>query len=155
MRTPDGSNDPALVGNQPPVARIGVNYVETFIEVAPDTRAVAAVVPPARAITSVALRQFELISESPYSLTSEDVIFTVYAERAGIPQDDWAQARAAYFSVGRACLRSSPLPKAYGWGIHADSEARVALVPLGSPEYERLATADDVVHLAAMRSARG
>jgi len=134
---------------------LGVNYVDTFIEVAPDSRAVAAVVPPERATPSVAQRQFEMISAAPYTLTSEDVIFTVHAERAGIPESVRAQARAAYFAVGRACLRSSPLAKTYGWGIHADAEARLALVPLGSAEYERLATADDVVHLRAMRSSRG
>ncbi len=131
----------------------GVEYVDTFLQVAPDTTAVAAVVPPERATPSVARRQFELISAAPYTLTSADVIFMVHAERSGIPVDDQA-AREAYFSVGRACLRSSPLPKTYGWGIHADAQARLALIALGSAEYQRLAAADDVRHLPAMRSSR-
>ncbi len=131
----------------------GVDDVDTFIEVAPDTKAVAALVPPERATPSVARRQFELISAAPHTLTSADVIFTVHAERSGIPVDDRA-AREEYFSVGRACLRSSPLPKTYGWGLHADAHARLALVPLGSEEYRRLAVADDVQHLPAMRSSR-
>ena len=51
-------------------------------------------------------------------------------------------------------LRSSPLGKRYGWGIHHDADGRIALVPLGSDEYRALAADPHVTQLTAMRSAR-
>lgn len=134
---------------------MGVNYTDAFIEVSPDTRATAPLEPPVRSSPSVARRQYELLSAEPYRWTSEDVIFTVHAERAGIPGDDREAARQAYFAVGRACLRTSPLVRTYGWGLHADAEARLALVALGSPEYSRLAADLGLEHLRGMRSSRG
>ena len=137
------------------MADTGVDHTRTFIEVSPDTRAMAAVEPPVKATPSVARRQYELLAAEPYALTSADVIFTVHAERTGIPPEQHEAAREEYFSVGRACLRASPLVKTYGWGLHADEEGRLALVPYGSPEYERLAADAAVDHLRGMRSSKG
>lgn len=55
---------------------------------------------------------------------------------------------------GQPCLRSSPLAKRYGWGFHYDAEGRVALVPVGSPEYEAFVTDDSLTVVKAMRSKR-
>jgi hypothetical protein len=131
------------------------NYAETLIEVAEDCPVTAAVAPPVRdGKKSVANLQYELISQAHYRYTSDDVIFTVHAERAGIPDKDQAAERERFFSNGQPCLRSSPLPKRYGWGIHNDAEGRVALVPVESDEYRRLAADPDTRHLRAMRSKR-
>ena len=67
------------------------NYVDTFIAVAPDSRAVTAEAPPSDPENpSIAARQFALLHEHPYEFTSDDVLFTVHADRAGRP----ASARA-------------------------------------------------------------
>lgn len=130
------------------------NYVETFIEVAEDSPAGHAVEPPARDEPTIAQLHYELISTQPYALTSDDVVFETYARRAGVPDGERDAARTAFFSKGQPCLRSSPLGKRYGWGIHHDAEGRVALYPQESAEYARLAADADVAHTKAMRSKR-
>ena len=135
------------------------NYFDTFITVAEDTAAVSATVPPERATPSVAELTFRTIAENPYAHTSDDVIFGVWAERQGIAEGELDDSRATFFSKGQPCMRSSDLGKRYGWGVHSDAEGRVALVPLGSPEYERLASGvgpagEQVAITRAMRSSR-
>lgn len=139
MRTPDG--------------RHTTNYADTLITVADDTRATAAVAPPGGRGT-VAELQHALLDGHDYELTSDDVIFTVHATRAGLPEAEWVAAREAYFVQGRPCLRTSPLAKSYGWGLHADAIGRVALVPMESPRYAELLADDAVRKVPAMRSSR-
>ena len=78
----------------------------------------------------------------------------MYAERNGIPPEELAGRRAEFFSKGQACLRASPLPKSYGWGIHFDAESRVAIYPRCSAEYDRLRADSSLKQLKAMRSSR-
>lgn len=129
------------------------NYVDTFIEVAEDCPTDHATEPPVAEKPSIAATHYRLIAEQPYARTSDDVIFETYALRNGITVDD-ASAREAFFSKGQPCLRSSPLGKRYGWGLHHDAEGRVALVPRESEQYAALAAATEVAHTRAMRSRR-
>lgn len=132
------------------------NYFNTFIEVAEDCPAAAASVPPERATASVAELTFRMISEAPYRHTSDDVVFTVWADRRGVPEADRDQAREQFFAKGQPCLRASDLGKRYGWGLHCDAGGRVALVPVGSDEYARLAAghAPDGTPVAVVRAMR-
>ena len=131
------------------------NYTGTFIQVADDCPVEAAEQPPVGGeAPTVAALQYALVSEHPYALTSDDVLFEVHATRQSIPVEARPQARAAFFAKDQACLRSSPLGRRYGWGIHHDAESRVALVPLGSAEYQALAADPSVRQLKAMRSRR-
>lgn len=130
------------------------NYANAFIEVAEDTKADAGSVPPEKAEKTIARIQFEMIKGHPYKYTSDDVIFAAFAERNGIKKADWAKSREIFFSKGQACLRSSPLGKTYGWGIHCDEKARVALYPVESKEYARFKADKSLKHLKAMRSSR-
>ena len=129
------------------------NYVTTFIEVAEDCPAGDAVEPPLSEKPTIAALHYRLITEQPYARTSDDVVFETFALRQGIPVDDVA-ARAEYFSKGQPCLRSSPLGKRYGWGIHHDADGMVALVPRASAEYAELAADPTIAHTRAMRSRR-
>jgi hypothetical protein len=131
------------------------NYVGTFIQVAEDSVAVTAEIPPpgAKAPTVAAL-QHELIAAHPYELTSDDVLFEVHARRHDIPAEDRLEARQEFFAKGQACLRSSPLGKRYGWGIHHDAQGRVALAAVESEEYAALASDETLRQLTAMRSKR-
>jgi len=137
-----------------------VDYVNTFITVAPDADAVQASVPPAKENPTVAARTLAMIAEKPYAHTSGDVIFTVWADRREIPEQQRQTARAEFYSKGQACLRSSDLGKRYGWGVHSDAEGRVAVYGVDSPEYAAFASGTSpldgspVVVTAAMRSKR-
>ena len=131
------------------------NYFDTFIAVAPDTAATAATEPPQRPTPSVAELTYRMIAEHPYGFTSDDVIFGVWADRRGIADVERESARAEFFAKGQPCLRSSDLGKRYGWGVHADAEGRVAVVPMDSDEYARLASGEGGVSVTrAMRSSR-
>ncbi|MDQ3987646.1 MAG: DUF6157 family protein [Actinomycetota bacterium] len=113
-----------------------VDYVDTFIAVADDSMATQGAVPPGTSDTpTVPARIFQMVAEHPYRYTSGDVIFTVYADRRGIPRQERAAAREEFYSRSQACLRSSDLGKRYGWGIHADADGRIALVGVETPEY--------------------
>lgn len=131
------------------------NYTATFIQVADDCPAQESERPPTNdKAPSVAALQYELISTNPYELTSDDVLFEVYATRHGVAEVDRPEAREQFFAKAQACLRASPLAKRYGWGIHHDSEGRVALVSVSSPEYEAIVADTSVKQLKAMRSKR-
>jgi hypothetical protein len=130
-------------------------YRNTFIHASADCKATTGVPPKERADKkSIANLEFEMISEHPYKLTQEEVQFAVHLAHKGIPKDQEERARKEYFSVPHACLRASPLAKTYGWGFHFNQEGKVALVALGSPEYEKLAADQNLQQLTGMRSKR-
>ncbi len=138
-----------------------VDYLDTFIAVADDCPVHVGTPPPVNPQNpSVAARTFHMISEHPYELTSGDVIFTVFADRHGIPEEELAEARAAFYSKSQACLRSCDLGKRYGWGIHADAHGRVALFGVDTPQYaqftsgQRRSSSRVVTVTKAMRSSR-
>lgn len=136
-----------------------MNYVNTFIAVAPDTSAKAGTVPPGRSgKKSIAQLEYELISGKPYTLTQEEVQFSVHVQRQGVPAAELKARRtelwSEFFSRSMACMRASPLPKTYGWGLHFDADSKVALVALESPEYKRLLKNSAIRQLSAMRSKR-
>lgn len=63
------------------------NYYDTLIEVAEDCPVEAAEVPPLRGKNKTAARiQCEMISENPYTYTSDDVIFHVHVKKNNISQ---------------------------------------------------------------------
>lgn len=131
------------------------NYFDTFIEVAEDCKALASEVPPLRgAALSIANIQYDLIARHPYQHTSDDVIFHCFATKHDLTQKERKKARELFFSKGQACLRSSPLTKRYGWGIHCNEEGKVALVAMGSKEYQKLRQDPKLKHVKAMRSKR-
>jgi len=135
------------------------NYTSTFIEVAEDCPTDHAQEPPAGTATgsgtvpTIAALHYRMIAEHPFERTSDDVIFSTWAQRRGIDPAD-ADAREEFFAKGQACLRASPLGKRYGWGILSDAEGRVALVPRESEEYARLAADPVLGHTRAMRAKR-
>lgn len=132
------------------------NYYNTFIEIADDCPVKIGEVPPQKGdAKTVASSQFELIAHHPYQYTSDDVLFQVYADKNRIGRSEQAAARAAFFSKGQPCLRSSPLTKRYGWGIHCNAEGKVALYAVDSPEYKQFAKDKSLQHVRAMRSKRG
>jgi hypothetical protein len=132
------------------------NYTSTFIEVAEDCPVSNAEVPPTKGDKpTIASMQYEKLKREPYKFTSDEVLFGIHCERKGLSGVQMEAERKAWFSKGQACLRSSPLAKRYGWGIHHDEKGRVALVPLGSAVYEKFLEDPKVRKYKAMRSKRG
>lgn len=129
------------------------NYINTFIEVADDSPVHKAEVPPQKGeVRTIANLQYERISRKPYGSTSDEILFGIHCERKGISGSEIE--RAAWFSKGQACMRASPLPKRFGWGIHHDGKGRMALVPKGSVAYDNFLKDDQVKKVKAMRSKR-
>lgn len=102
-----------------------------------------------------------MIASQPYEFTSGDVIFTVFADRHGIPEHERTAARAAFYAKSQACLRSSDLGKRYGWGIHADAHGRLALYGVDTAAYaefvsgsRRSGSGAPITLTQAMRSSR-
>lgn len=131
------------------------NYLETFIEVAEDCPLEEAEIPPLKnGEKTVAYYHYELICNHPYTYTSDDVIFITFAQRNHLETTDLEAERAKFFSKGQPCLRSSPLTKRYGWGIHSDKDGKVAIYPLESNTYEAYRNSPTLKHLKGMRSKR-
>jgi len=131
------------------------NYQNTFIAVAEDSPAKQAEIPPQkRDDKTVANLQFDMIVDSPYKYTSDDVLFHVHALRNQINGKDLAEEREKFFSKGQACFRASPLTKRYGWGIHNDADGKMALYAMESDEYKRLSQDASLKHVKAMKSKR-
>jgi len=130
------------------------NESNTFISVAEDCPTEIGSVPPEKRDPTVARMQYEMIAENPYRYTSDEVIFMVHAAKKEIEPADVDAERAAFFSRGQACLRASALGKRYGWGIHHDTDGRVALYPQESEMYQRLRSDPTVKQVKAMKSSR-
>lgn len=131
------------------------NYYDTFIQVAEDCAAECGQAPPMReGEPTVARLQYELLAGHDYVLTSDDVLFAVHAAKHEVPPAEQARARETFFARSQACLRSSPLAKRYGWGIHFDGESRIALYGRETATYDRLASEWTTRQLRAMRSRR-
>jgi Family of unknown function (DUF6157) len=131
------------------------NYQNTFIVVAPDCDAVCGTEPPSREPPSVAELTFRMIRDAPYAHTSDDVVFGVWATRNGVIGKARATARQAFFAKGQPCLRASDLTKKYGWGVHANADARIAVFGVETPEYRAFAKEKSTLSIKiAMRSTR-
>ena len=131
------------------------NYFNTLIEPAEDCPVSTSQIPYHRGDKkSIALYQLEMMQAHPYQFTSDDLIFEIYAIRKMIPEDQWEEERKKFFSKGQPCLRTSPLAKRYGWGIHCDNQGKLAVYPMESPEYKALAEDPDVFKKKAMKSSR-
>jgi len=131
------------------------NFRSAFIEVADDSPVTAATEPPLNPQKKSSARTvYELLREQPYVYTSDDLLFSLYAQKQATSEEDKHALRITFFSKGQPCMRTSDLPKKYGWGIHFDEAAKMALIPLGSAEYEALRNDPNLKHEKAMRSAR-
>ncbi len=130
------------------------NYYNTFIQVAEDCPVTSAEIPPLKANDkTIANLHFEMVIDSPYKYTSDDIIFHAYAMKNGISgKGVLAAARETFFSRGQACLRASPLTKRYGWGVHNNNQGKVAAYAVDSKEYKHFAKNKAIKQLKAMRS---
>lgn len=139
---------------------MSLHYFKTLIAVAEDCPVDHAVEPPGRGdAPTVAQLQHRMLRDHPHVYTQEDVLFDVWLQRqpsevsAGQPRD---RLREAFFAKPQACLRASPLPKQFGWGLLFDDSGRVALCARDSSRYRHIVEGQeaDVRILRAMRNKR-
>lgn len=129
------------------------NYSNTLIMPAADSQATAGSAPPVKnGKATIASMQFALIAQQPFAHTSDDVLFTVYAERNDILPAERPQARLQFFSKGQPCMRTSALAKTYGWGILFDAEGKMKLIDSASDSYQQLLDNPDIHKVQAMKS---
>lgn len=128
------------------------NYFDTFIEVADDSKAESGTKPPTKEKKTVAEIQYRLITKNPYKFTSDDILFQVFAERNDLAQAEYLQAREHFFSKGQPCLRTSPLTKSYGFGLHFDNNGKVAIYGVETSAYERFLADGKIKKKKAVRS---
>lgn len=130
------------------------NYFESFIEVSDDTKANCGTKPPSKAKKTVAEMQYDLIAENPYKYTSDDVLFQVFADRNNFTKAEYKQAKKHFFSKGQPCFRTSSLTKTYGFGIHNDSNGKIALYGMETNEYKKFLADKNIKKIKAMKSNR-
>ncbi|WP_298646443.1 DUF6157 family protein [uncultured Proteiniphilum sp.] len=130
------------------------NYIDTFIEVAEDTKVNQGTIPPVKDKRTVAQIQYELISGNPYRYSSDDILFQVYAERNNIPENEYKQAREQFFSKGQPCFRASPLTKNYGFGLHSNGEGKIALYGMETGAYRQFLADTTIKKVKAMKSGK-
>lgn len=130
------------------------NYENTFIAVAEDCLVKLAAIPPKKGNEKTATSiQFDMIYNNPYSFTSDDVIFQVFADKNSIKgEEQIISERKKFFAKGQPCLRCSPLTKRYGWGVHSNADGKVALYAMESIEYKKMVKEKKLSHVKAMRS---
>lgn len=116
---------------------------DTFIKVAPDSPAMYSVIPVSRGEQkTVPVIQYELLTASPYSFTLNELIFEVFVQHKNISSTNLEQRRDELwneiFRQPQPCMRTSSLPKKYGWGVHYDHAGKIALHALESEMYQHL-----------------
>lgn len=136
-----------------------MNYENTFIAVAADTKATAGTPPKQReGKPTIAEMEYEMIAAAPYAHTQEDVQFAVHVKKCGLTAGELKARRTAlwreFFAQPMACMRTSPLAKTYGWGLHFDPAGKVALVGMETPEYRQLSQDKKIEQTRAMRNGR-
>lgn len=131
------------------------NYIDTFIEIAEDCPVFNGEIPkPKGKSKTVAEMQFELISKNSYKLTSDDIFFQVYADRNDLTKEEYKKAREEFFSKGQPCFRASPLTKRYGFGVHSDSNGKIAIFGRETKEYEQFLSDIKIQKVKAMRTSK-
>ncbi|KQL46088.1 hypothetical protein AN963_13915 [Brevibacillus choshinensis] len=136
--------------------------LDTFVQVAQDCPVTVGVVPTTKknAKPSIHMIQYELLSASPYHYTLEDLIYEVHIRHKEIPVEQVEQhgdrIRAELFQKSHPCMRASMLPKKFGWGVHYDSEGKLALYGMETEPYRDYiaGTSDGPNVVYAMRNKR-
>lgn len=95
--------------------------------------------------------QYDLLSADPFRWTENEVLFESWWRRqdgaASASEAEKECVRAEWLRGSRPCLRASPLPQRYGWGLVFDAGDRVALCPVESGEYRALAAGEGGVEV--------
>jgi hypothetical protein len=112
----------------------------TLILIAPDCPALRGVVPASKRVPRpFPVVQFEVLSNEPYRLSYTESLCEVHARQNGLGETSFDDELVKTLLRKHPCPRTSALPKRYGWGIHVDTNGKLALWACDSAEYRRLA----------------
>lgn len=128
------------------------NYQNSFIAISPDSGALVGAVPERSG--TVAAMQYGRVAASPYTITSDELLFGIFADRRELFGQARDEAMLAFFSKGQPCMRASPLVKTYGWGVHYDAMGRMALIAVETDQYADLLADKSLEQFVGMRSKR-
>lgn len=92
-----------------------------------------------------------LIAKHSYKYTSDDILFQIYAFRNDLSNTEYKQAREEFFSKGQPCFCTSPLTKAYGFGVHNNNSGKIAIYGMVTPEYQKYLLDTKTRKLKAMK----
>ncbi|HMO39816.1 MAG TPA: DUF6157 family protein [Saprospiraceae bacterium] len=128
------------------------NYFNTLIEVSLNSDKTQGLVPNSNNDKhAIARLQYDIIYNDAYKYTSDEVISKLHTIRNKINQKDYTETQEEFFNKGRRCLRTSPLCKNYGFGIHANKEGKITLIGVETDEYKRLAKDMTIKKIKAMK----
>lgn len=137
------------------------SITSTFVVVAPDCPAAIGTVPTTLGPNpTVAIVQYELLTTAPYTMTLEGLSFATHVRTLGLsPKEAETRAseiRGRLFAKPHPCMRASPLPKKFGWGVHHDAEGRIAIHGVETDAYRRYAagSVEGIAIVIAMRAKR-
>jgi hypothetical protein len=131
------------------------NYQNSFLEIAEDCPVEKGEIPPLKKTgKTTADIQYDILHNNPYKYTSDEILFQCYIIKQEIQENDLTETREKFFSKGQACFRASPLTKLYGWGIHYNSEGKMALYGCETKEYKTFLKDKKIKLLKALRSKR-
>ena len=125
------------------------NLIDTFVMVSPDCPVQAGVIPANKndEKPSIPFLQYQLLTQNPYRFTIEDLIYEVHIRHKQIPSEDVEAngdvIRQELFQKKHPCMRASMLPKKYGWGVHYNSEGKLALYGMETKEYLQFVQSGD------------
>lgn len=130
-------------------------YYNTLILISDDCPAQESRVPISnRNKKTLAEIEYQLLNENPGFYTHDELQFEAYMNHREIPETNREEERKRFFAKKRACMRTSALPKRYGWGIYFDAQGKAELVPVESDRYQMLENSDTIKKVKAMRSKR-
>jgi len=137
-----------------------MGYKNAFIKVAADCPTDRGVVPQVRGDHKpIHVLQYELLAAHPYRYTHADLLYEVHVRHKELSaaecRANGREIREALLAKPHPCLRASLLPKKYGWGVHYDSEGRIAIYPRESEDYAQFTGPGGIANLVpAMRNKR-
>lgn len=131
------------------------NYFNTLIEVSEDCPADKAETPPVKIDKpTIANFQFDQLINHPYQFTSDELLFQQHIRKNDIIEADFDSEKEKFFSKGQPCLRTSPLTKRYGWGIHYNDLGKMALYARESENYQQFVADKTISKIKAMKSSK-
>ena len=136
-----------------------MNPTNTFVLASDDCPVDQGVIPTPKADKqTLASLQYQILTSHPYRYTLDELILEVHLRRLGLSEAERAQQapqiRDELFRKSHPCMRASPLPKTYGFGVHYDQQGRIAIYPIDSAEYQRLAHSTDLTVVKGLRNRR-
>ena len=91
---------------------------------------------------TIAMHQYDVLTEMPYQLTYKQLKEEVHRTRRGKEFTD--EQLETYM------MKRSELCKIYGWGVHEDKNGKLALVGCETKEYRRLLRKPGVQRVKAL-----